>query len=266
MSASDLLTPARRDALLALAALALLAGPLWASALHVGDPTYEYRSARVVTDDEHGLAYANQSGEPGHTLISEDVGCSIGWEARVCAFERYLAANHTVPTGVYTNNPDLTSSEMGAERYRYVLVDGTAYETVYVPNTSVRNDEGMYRLDLALEPVSAEGGGTESLADVLRAVSLPASRVGNGLPPVVLDAARDGVAYGDRRVDVPRTPVRLDDGTYHRVYFADRIDPAPAEHFVGGLLVFVAPLVGLALLAWLWERVEVTHVGTDGRR
>jgi hypothetical protein len=91
------LTPARRDFLLAVAALALLAGPLWANALHLGDPTYRYERARVEVGGERGIEYVDESAAPSGVSISEEIGCSIPREVRTCAFERYLAANHTVP-------------------------------------------------------------------------------------------------------------------------------------------------------------------------
>lgn len=252
------LTPARRDALRAVFALLLLAAPLWAPALHLGDPTYRYERARVAVGGERGLSYAGGNttvGVDAPDVVSAAVGCSTPRDARVCAFERYVAAGHTVPTGVYTTNPDAPPDALGRshERYRYVLVDGSAYRPVAVANESVRRDDGLYRLDLALEPVG--------LRDALRAVSLNTTRDRASIPDPVYRAATTGGATAPRRVDVPRTPIRVDDGAYYRVYPAGRTDAPPLGSATESLLAVGGPVAGLALAARLRRRVEIEHVG-----
>lgn len=254
MSAHRLLTPARRDALLAVVAIALVAGPLWAPALHFGDPTYRYERVEVTTDGA-GIEYVNESSVPLRTAISEDIGCSGGWDVRTCAFERLLVDNRTVPSGVYSSNPNRDPDGF-EERYRYVLLNDTVYETVYHTNGSVQRDDGMYRVDLAIEPASP--------GRALQRVSLAATS--DDVPSVVADAARNGEARARQQVRVPETVIRLEDGTYYRVYLAERSDAPPMSHVVDSLLTYVAPLVGLYLLVGLSRRVSMTHLGDDARR
>lgn len=257
MSSFGPLTPARRDALLAIVALALLVGPVWASALHLGDPTYRYERARIVVS-EQGFDYADEANVHSRLLISEEIGCSVGYDVRPCAFESYLAANHTVPTSIYAGNPEAPHGHIGVKRYRYVLVDGTVYETDLVANHSVQNSAGMYRLDLSLKPASPE--------QVLRHVSLDLSDKRDDMPPAVSDAATEGAGYAHRDIDVPRTPIRLSDGSYYRVYSAGRSEAPPIEHLFATLLTYVAPLVGLFGLLHLSNRVTITYVGANHRR
>lgn len=251
------LTARRRDLLLAVVALALLAAPVWVPAVNVGEPTYAYERVQIVADDEDGIAYVDETDVPPRIAISDDVACSNAWEVRPCAFERYLASNETIPTEVYTNNPDAPQT-IPVERYRYALIDGDVYETAYVANRSVQNDDGLYRIDLALEPASAE--------DVLRTVSLDASAEYVDAPSVVVEAATEGRATAHHEAEVPRTPLRLDDGRYYRVYEAGSSEPSPFGRLLRTGFPTVGPLVGLGLAVHLSRRVEVTHVGDDGDR
>jgi hypothetical protein len=104
------LTPLQRDALRAVAALALLTAPLGVPATNLGAETYVYERAEVAIDDEDGIAYANDTGVPLGTAVGEEIACATGWAIRPCAFERYLASNNTVPSEVYTSNPGLDHS------------------------------------------------------------------------------------------------------------------------------------------------------------
>lgn len=243
-----------RDVLLAVIALALLSTPVWVSAANVGEPTYTYERAQVVLDSEDGIAFANDSAVSRRVSISDDIGCSNYWDVRPCAFERYLAANNTVPTGIHSTNPDATHLGFAEERYRYVQINGTVYEVAYETNRSVQNDDGLYRVELALEPTSAD--------DALRAVSRKASTE-RGVPKVAVEAAEEGEATSNREVEVPQTPLRLDDGTYYRVYETASDRPTNGEQTLqSGLSVF-GPVVGLLVLYHLSRRVEVTYVGPE---
>lgn len=252
MPSDSRITAFHRDILLAVVALTLLVAPLWVPAINIGDSTYTYARAQIVLDDEDGITYANETEGPFWKYISKDIGCSISRDVRPCAFERYLAANNTVPTEVYTNNPD-APHEMATERYRYVQVDGSVYETSYVGNRSVQNDAGLYRLDLALELASP--------ADVLRAVSRDVSAEHVDVAPVVVEAAKEGEATSHHEVEVPQTPMRLDDGTYYRVYTAESSDAAPMAQFLRIVLPIAGPLIGLFIVFRLFQRIEVTYVG-----
>jgi hypothetical protein len=252
-----MVTSVRRDALLALLALGLLAAPLWAPAFHLDDTAYRYERARLTTESQYGIDYANRSvvaEATGFLPISKDIVCTIGTSGRACAFESYLAANHTVPSTAYTNNPNLTRDSFhGLERYQYVLVNGTAYATIYVPNQSVQNDRGWYRLDLGLE--------RRSLDEVLRSVSLNVTQDREEIPAVVYRAATSGEATAHHEVAVPQTPIRLANGTYYRVFLAGRTEPAPLFPFYHAILVFGLPVAGLGILYRVSQRVEITYIG-----
>ncbi len=244
-------TPKRRDAVLALIALVLLAGPLWTPMLHLGQPTYTYKRARIVVGGDDGLSYANKTGTLVTTPISVEIGCSIPEDARTCAFERYLANNHTIPLGASTNNPNLTEQYPGYNRYQYVLVNGSAYRSVATPNRSAAYGRSWYPLDLALKPVP--------LDDAIKYVSL--NGASDSLPSPVREAATQGVAHSHEQVDVPQTPIRVANGTYYRVYDAGKTDPTALNSAAHVLLAYVAPAVGFFSLFILTGRIEVTYVG-----
>lgn len=249
MPSPQLFTPSRRVLLVAVVALVLVSGPMWSAVFHIGDPNYRYESTEVTLDSLHGYSYVDESGLESKHLLSDQIGCSSSRTARICALER-VVLNESVPTDVYTNNPDRPRSILGIERYRYVLIDGRTYETKYVPNQSVTKN-GLYRIDLSLEPIPRE--------DVLRAVSLDATRP--TVSPVVRTAATAGKISTHEHIDVPETPVRLADGTYHRVYYVGWTRASGTERFLGWVLTYFAPFIGVALLARVASRVEVTYVG-----
>lgn len=246
-----LLTPARRDALLALIALGLLTGPLWAPVVNLGGPTHQYERFEVTTT-ETGIEFATEGPAPfqTRTSISDDIACSSTREIRPCAFERLLLENETVPTEVHTTNADAFIGD-ATERYRYVLVDDTVYEPTYAPNRSVRNDDGWYRIDLELEPADPD--------EALERVSLPADS--DGVPPTVAEAARTGEATTRHDVAVPETPIRLEDGTYYRVYQSDSSLRPPVWRGLDGFFRYVSPFVGLYLFWRLSARVSFSYVG-----
>lgn len=253
MPADGRFTALHRDVLLAALALVLLTAPLWVPATGIGSPTYTYERAEVVVDDAGGITYANDTGVPLRADVSDDIACSNPWAVRPCGFERYLASNDVaIPSGIYTSNPGDRQS-VPIEPYRYAQVNGTVYETVYTANRSVRNDEGMYRLDLALEPTDPD--------EALRSVSLRASAEHEDVPAEAVAAARDGEAISHREVEVPETPLRLDDGSYYRVYAAGSNDPSRLGQFVRTVLTTVGPLFGLVLAYLVSRRFEITHAG-----
>lgn len=240
-----------RDGTLAVVALLLLAAPLWVPAVDLGEPRYQYERAQVVVDETDGVTFANETKPPFGTHVSDDIGCSVPADTRTCAFERHLASNNTVPTAAYVTGPDATP-RMPAERYRFVQVEGSLYETTYVANESARRG-GQYRVDLALEPVEP--------AAALREVARDASSDSADVPAVAVTAAKQGEATARREVAVPRTPLRLADGTYYRVYLADSRAPHPATRYLGGLLPIYGPLFGLAGAYRLSGRFEVRRAG-----
>ena len=244
----------RRDCLVGLLAIGLLTAPLWGATLHIGEPTYTYDRIEVTTTDT-GIEYVNPDDVPSRTPISDSIECA-GWsgDVRACAFEEHLLEGGVISTGVYATNPNTTDipSPLLADYYRYVQVDGEIYEPSYTANTSVQRDDGMYRVDLSLESAEPE--------DVLYWVSLGVDS--DRVPPAVAEAAQDGHTTTRENVDVPETPIRLDDGTYYRVYQERGVDEPPtAENTLSSSLTYVAPLLGLYLIVRLLDRIEVSYVG-----
>jgi hypothetical protein len=255
MPGTAFLTPKQNDALLVLVGVILLASPAWVAALHVGEPTYHYERVQVVVDDEEGLTYARDDPEFIGLPISTEIGCSIPHEVRACAFERHLLDNHTVPTEVYTNNPDLDTVRSYGIRYRYVTINGTAYRSAQVPNRSVQREDGLYRVDLGLRRVPMERA--------LRAGSLNATFDREQIPSAVYRAAVSGESTAPRRVDVPEMPIRLDDGEYYRVYYEERTEAPGFLQLLEWIFTYVGPLVGLGILIRVSGRVAVIYVGDD---
>lgn len=270
MPSDRFLTPRRRDALGVLLALVLLTGPVWAPALHLDDPTYRYERARVTVDGS-GVAFANESAVPAATALSEEIACT-GHPSRACTFERYLARNHTVRTEIYSTSPDEQADAIGVgpAEYDFVRIDGTVYETTTLGNRSqvyvvangtvyekgeapedVGTSGDLYRLELSLRRV--EPG--EALADVSRDVE--------SVPDPIGRAARTGVGIAHRDLDVPETPIRTGEDTYYRVYLASQRQSVGETAWIETVLVFGGPVAGLATLARLRHRVEITY--TPGR-
>lgn len=254
MAVPEINSPLPRDILMGLLALGLLTAPLWIGAVDVGEPTYTYERAEVTTNDT-GIEYADPDGVPPRTPISDYVDCA-GWggDLRACTFEKHLLKEESVPSDVYGSNPNSTSvpSVLLADYYRYVQIENTIYEPTYVTNTSAQRGDGMYRIDLALEPVDPE--------DVLYWVSLDV----DGVASVVADTAQEGTTTTTDEVDVPETPIRLDDDTYYRVYQERGMeDPSTVESRLSFLLTYVAPFVGLYIFARLSRRIEVSYAGKN---
>lgn len=250
------LTPLRRDAALVVVAIGLLAAPLWVPALHLSDPDVRYERTEVVTDGS-GIEYANETAVPSGTPISDEIACSDAWEMRPCAFERLLLENRTVPTRVRSTSPGKTEPiPTDRYRYQYVRIDDAIYEPTYVANGSARRD-GTSPVELGLERVAPE--------EALRSVSRPVSS--EDAPSAVAAAVRSGDTRTAHEIDVPATPIRVEedgDEAYYRVYEAERSDPVPARGTFVSMLTVLAPLPGLWLLWRLSRRIDVTYVG--GRR
>jgi len=267
MPSTDFLTPRRRDAGLVLLGVVLLAGPVWIPMLHLDDPTYRYESTRVTVDGS-GVAFANESVVPAGTTLSEEIACT-GESSRECIFERYLARNNTVPTGIYTTSANGTFDpfDAGPDRYEYVQINGTVYSATSLVNSSRRYvvaNGTVYEKGEAPEGADTSGdlNRTElfhrpaSPGEVLQDVSRPVEDV----PDPVASAATSGDGIAHRDVDVPETPIRTGEDTYSRVYIV-------SQRRAGGLasldpvLFFGTPLAGLAVLNRLRRRVEVTYLG-----
>lgn len=262
------LPPRRRDALRALVAVLLLAGPIWIPALHLDDPTYQYERTRVVVDGG-SVGLANESEAPPRTTPSDRIVCA-GAASRACAFERHLVRNHTVLTGVYASTPGKRTDTfaVGPDRYDYVQIDDAIYEPITLANRSrtyvvangtvyrrgtapdgVATSGTLYRSELSLRRASP----TEALADV--------SRDAESVPTPIGRAAETGVGTSHAGLDVPQTPIRTGDGTYYRVYLAEWRGPVIETSWIETLLVVGSSTTGLFTLYRLRRRVEITYVG-----
>lgn len=257
MAATRTLTP-RFDLFVALVAVCLLTVPAATALLDVGEPTYRYERVEVTTDGS-SVEYANESDAPDRTPVDGAIACAesgpYAWEVRACTFEESVLENGTVPTEFSYGAPGRVHLSFHPERYRYVSLNGTVYETAYVANESAPRDDG-YRIDLTLEPSSPEAALEHVSHDVTaRAVSSTAA-----------EAARTGDVTTRQEATVPERPIRLEDGTYYRVYLADEIEPSKLARNLRPVLTYLAPLAGIALLAHLFRRIEVTYVGGRHRR
>lgn len=245
----------RRGLLHGLLVCLLLTGPLWVSELHLGEPASQYdRSAVVATDD--GIEYVDEHRFPS-SPPSAEIACSE-WDRplRSCAFERHLLEAGYVPSGAYASNPNVSPSG-GSFRepdYDYVQLNGRVYEPTYVTNESAQREDGLYRIDVHLEPIAPE--------TALERVSIDADS--DHLPQIVAETARSGRTATHQDVDVPRTPIALDDGPYYRVYRSGETDePSSFERTFAFVFTYVAPAIGLVSLAQFCWRIEVSY--DDGR-
>lgn len=242
----------RRGVGLALLAFGLLAAPLWALPLHLDDPTYRYERT-AVTAGNGSIDYADSDMVSHETPLRDEIACTDGfpWDSRACAFERSLLENRTVPTSIQYGSAGRVRPPVD-DRYRYVLLDGAVYETIYIANESARRSDG-YRIDLALERTTLE--------QVLQDVSRPVTA--EEVSPTVAEAARSGDARSHREVENLDTLLRLEDGTFQYVTLTEESDPSLAARSLDFLLTYLAPLFGLSLLGYLSRRVEVTYVGDE---
>lgn len=252
------LTPARRDAVAALVALALIAGPVWTSAFHVGETDYRYERIEVTTSEDRPIRFADGSERPSYLTVSERIGCSNWFEGRTCAFERHLSEGATVPTGVYTGRNGSAISTPFEDDYDYVVVDDEVFRATYATNESAQEEQGSHRVYLSLEPVAPEAA--------LENVSIDAAKYPDRVPDPVLDAARTGSAVADHPIEVPEELILTDDGRYYRVYLAEEVEPSTGEQLVGVWFTYFTPVVGLLWLLLLRRRVEVHYVGEDADR
>lgn len=257
MAATRTPTP-RFDCFVALLAICLLTVPVVTAFLDVGEPTYRYERVEVTTDGS-SVEYADESAAPDRTPVDGAIACAesgpYAWEVRACTFEESVLENGTVPTEFSYGAPGRVPLPFHPERYRYVSLNGTVYETVYVANESAPRDDG-YRIDLTLEPASPEAALEHASYDVTsREVSSTAA-----------EAARTGDATTLRKATVPDRPIRLEDGSYYRVFLAGEIEPSKPARNLRPVLTYLAPLAGIALLVYLFRRIEVTYVGGRHRR
>lgn len=248
------LTPAQRDLLLVALALFLLLTPLWSLPLDLGSRVYEYERVEVTVDGRT-IDYATYPDGATPLPISDEFACARNIDERICAFESYLAANHSIPTNSWAapGMPERAGSPF--DRYSYVVLDRTYRTTIRTNDSSDPDDVSAdsARVYLSLDPTSPH--------KALETVSVDAEDV----PPTIRSAARTGSATHSGPVEVPTTPVRTDDG-YYRMYKANVSEFSVLAGFVGVVLRFFVPVVGLGLLIGLRGRFAVRHVSDTDER
>jgi hypothetical protein len=233
-----------RILLLALVGLLLLGAPAWAPPLHLDDPTYRYERVEV-TASNGTIEWADRDAVPGDTPISEEIGCSDGFEARICAFEQRVLEEGSVPSALAGGPPDqeLHPGQF-ASRYTYVRLD-RIYAATYRYNTSrPQTESGAYRIDATLEPADP--------TEALQAVSL--SLESPEVLPVVAEAARNGAATAPRQVPTPDTTLQFE-GSYYRVFQTAESEPPWWGSPIHIALVFGGPLAGVVILIRLHQRL-----------
>jgi len=254
VSSRSLLTPLRRDALLVLLAIGLLATPLWAPLDDFGDETHTYDRRGVVIDDRYGITYAGDAAREPVGPVSDDIACSSALyrQPRACAFEELLVGNETVPTERYTTGatPQITPGQ-----YRYVQLNGSVYATTYVVNESATAHGGLHRVELALDTASAP--------DVLERVSLDATGEHSGVSETVAEVAREGSVTVHDELEVPQTPIQLDNGRYYRVYQNGQRPPQASKQLFAILFEAFGVVAGLFVVSRLARSFEVSYVGDE---
>lgn len=238
----------RRDILLGVLALTFLTAPLWVGVLGIGETEYTYERAEVTATDT-GIEYIEPDEAPRQTPLSDAVECT-GWgdDIRICALEAKVL-EEPIEAGITTSNPNLTPAPTytRADYYQYIQMDDGVYEPSFDTNSSAQDSAGMYPVKLELEPVAAE--------DALDQVSLDP----DDAPSVVAETAQTGSTTTTGSVDVPETPLIVEDEAYYRVY-QDRGDtPSTAESNLAYLLTYIGPLVGLFLALQTFKRIEISY-------
>ncbi|WP_254528858.1 hypothetical protein [Natrinema gelatinilyticum] len=245
--------PISRNLFVVLAVLCLFATPFWPAQLPLGEPTYEYERTEVTTD-ETSITYTSGARMYGRP-ISDEIACSGPEEMRACAFERSLLENETVTTNSTSINPNRTPPYF-EKRYRYVQINETVYEPTYTDNTSTAESAVTGRVDLALSKVAPDRA--------LKTVSIDITS--DDLSPTVAEAARSGGAVSRQKVDVPKTPIQREDGTYYRVYLDSHRRPSSSLPQVLDLgVTYLVPLLGFWLVSRRMDRLVVTVVYDDDR-
>ncbi|ADD05490.1 uncharacterized protein Nmag_1919 [Natrialba magadii ATCC 43099] len=257
-------SPFYRDLVVFLLAVCLLTSPFLVATVHIGEPAHEFDRAAVTTNDS-AIEYADEDEDededdvPFLTPISEDIDCA-GWagDLRACALEEQVLDGQPVPAGMWTGEAGHTpvSTPYLSGYYRYIQLDGQVYEPAYETNASEQRN-GMHRVELALEPADPD--------DALQRVSVDVTD--EDLHPTVAETAREGATTTRAAVDVPETPIELEDGTHYRVYESQQVDESPWDSSsLAFALRYVVPLIGIAMLVSLSRRIEVSYVGGKGEK
>lgn len=253
-------TPApsrRRGATLLVLALILLTAPFWIGQFDLDADRYTYERTEVGVEDGTISYVGPTTGPEPHLPISDDLGCEArGPNAveRICSFEHHLAtSNATIRFGWSTTTIDMEPAR--GREHRYLLFPDGVYEQLERTANSTESASDLhgefYPMYLEIEAVDPHVA--------LHDVSVDASR--SNVPNVVRRAAESGEASTRGGVDVPQDPIRVDGGTYYRVYESDVSDPPPLETAAYLFARFLAPVLGLGPLVTVGSNVRVTYVG-----
>lgn len=241
------LTPFRRDLLILVIGLLLLASPALLALDLLGGSNYEYESAEVVPTDT-GIELVDGESLPPGTPLSDEIACSGTQLDRACGLERPLAANESAPLG-YTANDTAGDYEIVDPEYQFVDLDDTVYRVSISMNESVTADDGSHPHEATLSPAIPEAA--------LAAVSVDADEVSD----TIIEAAEDGAVTTSREATVPETLVELDDGTYHRVFLTESQPAGSASMY--SILVFFSTGLGIVILLSLSRKVDISVTYTD---
>lgn len=229
------LSSKRRDGLVFVIGLLLLFSPVLVTMGFVGGTDYHYEGVEVVTTGDT-LTYADESVVPDGTPISDEIACSGTLLQRGCALEPALADGETLPLGIESDNPN-DDPAIADQPYEFVQLENAVYRTSYT--TGEDNT-----VEVAINSTSPN--------IALHAVSVDSEEVSS----TVVEAAEEGEATSRTSVDVPETPVHLDDG-YYRVYVTQEADEGATSPL--SLMIFFGAALGGILLLSLSRKLRVSY-------
>lgn len=250
------LTQPRRDGVLVLLAILLLATPFLIGQFHFDDSVHRYERVEVTTEDGVVQYAQDPLAADVDVPVSDDIGCTYYHyvsDERYCTLEHSLAGNDYRIVYAWATNP----SPMGEPgEFDYLALSSGMYEPTLVANETPEpdaapNDQAVYPLYLELEPVRAE--------TALRRVSVPLDRA--SLSDPIARAATAGQATVRGGVDVPSDPIHVGNGSYYRVYQSDVEDPPTRDRVTYLLGRYLAPLLGIGALYVVSGNVTVEYTG-----
>ena len=204
---------------------------------------YQYESAEVIATDT-GVAFVDEDAVPDGIKISTSVACAGTIADRTCALERTIVESGPQPIGI--NSTDVSADERIQEPpYDFVQLEGTVYRVSYGLDERVEDDEGRH-------PVVANMSQAIPAA-VLHSISIDTTE--EDVDSTVVTATETGDAESTSAAEVPETPIRLDDGTYHRVYLTEPAPTGADSPLVFSVILGVA--LGIALLLGLSRKLRI---------
>ncbi len=234
---SSMFTPKRRDALVFLVGAVLVLLPVLTTMGFIGGADNHYESTEVVVTDDT-LSYADEGAVPAGTPISEDIACTGTQVERACALEPMLSDNETLSLGVTSDDPDRDPT-IAQPPYEFVQLEDGIYRAVYSTT-----DDGAVEVELSPSSgsVAVHGVSTDPEHD--------------SVSSTVVEAAETGEATSRTAVDIPETPIIVDDG-YYRVYLAEEGGEGSTSPLSLG--IFFGAGLGAIMLLSLLRNVRVNY-------